>query len=96
MEKSFLSKNERKMFAQERERIKSTGMANSPTTDSLSFREGQDVEVCATHHAIASMTYWRKAKILTVSRSNMIPQTVSVIFPDGTSGVFDVEYIRTF
>jgi hypothetical protein len=66
------------------------------------FHEGQEVEaLCRWRQpstpptgVYAECEQWRNAKVLTVSRPNEPPQTVSVIFPDGTSGVFDLEHIR--
>lgn len=65
------------------------------------FHEGQEVEVLQAVEDFTQIVFpsfdrgiWRKAKILTISRPNEPPQTCSVIFPDGTSGVFDEEHIR--
>lgn len=76
-------------------------MTNHPNRSKVPvFHEGQEVEVaCREYRGDMAqgpkyMRIWRRAKILTVSRPDEPPQTVSVIFPDGTSGVFDVEHIR--
>jgi hypothetical protein len=65
------------------------------------FVEGQEVEVKAykwsplyQNSGRDVLTTWRKAKIMTISPPGLEPVSASVIFPDGSRGVFEAAHIR--